>query len=196
MADKYPPFEALRKDKVEGRDYRIVVERGRSRSVVVIAPHAGKIEPVTSLLAKEIARDDHCLYLFEGIMEGNNFTELHITSTRFDEPQALRIVSQCATAVAIHGRRDNGDPHTIWLGGLHVEMVARIESQLRSQGLRTSSNGHCFPATDPRNICNRGRSGHGVQIEVPRTLRQTMRSNKALRERFVDAVRESLSGVA
>lgn len=168
MPDKYSNFEALRKEKVEGRDYVITVrDNGRSRSVIVVAPHAGNIEPVTSTLAKEIACDDHCLYLFEGIMDGNNFAELHITSTHFDEPQALQIVSQCNTAVAIHGRRDDGDPETIWLGGLHREMVARIENQLKSRGLRTSSDGHCFPATDARNICNRGRSGRGTQIEVP-----------------------------
>jgi len=85
MPDKYHNFEALRQEKVEHRDYVITVEHeGRSRSVIVIAPHAGKIEPVTSMLAKEIARDDYCLYLFEGIMEGNNFTELHITSINFE----------------------------------------------------------------------------------------------------------------
>ena len=197
MADKYTSFEALRKERVEGRDYRIVVEHeGRSRSVAVIAPHAGKIEPVTSMLAREIARDDYCLYLFEGIMEGSNFAELHITSINFDEPQALQIVSQCTTALAIHGRRDDADPHTIWLGGFHGEMIAHIERELRSYGFSASSNGHRFPATDPENICNRGRSGGGVQIEVPKTLRQTMRSNEALRRRFVDAVREPLSEVA
>src|SRR5262245_25505177 len=105
MADKYPNFAALSREKVEGRDYRIIVEHeGRNRSAIVIAPHAGKIEPVTSILAREIAADVHCLYLFEGLMDSDNFTELHITSTKFDEPRALNIVGQCTTAVAIHGR--------------------------------------------------------------------------------------------
>ena len=69
MADKYPNFEALSREKIEGRDYRIVVEHeGRSRAIAVIAPHAGKIEPGTSVLAREIAGDDYCIYLFEGIL--------------------------------------------------------------------------------------------------------------------------------
>ena len=196
MADKYPSYDALSREKVEGKDYRIIVEHnGRSRSVAVIAPHAGKIEPVTSMLAREIAGDDYCLYLFEGILEGNNFAELHITSTKFDEPRALSIVSQCTTAIAIHGRGDEGDPQTIWLGGLHGEMVTLVESRLRSGDFSTSSNGHRFPADRSENICNRGLSGRGTQIEVPRSLRQRMRSSEALRQRFVSAVRESIREV-
>ena len=171
MADKYPNFEALSKEKVEGRDYRIVVEHeGRSSALVIIAPHAYKIEPGTSVLAREIAGDDYCLYLFEGILEGNNFAELHITSTNFEEPRALEFVSQCITSVAIHGRRDEGDPSTIWLGGLNAELVTVIESRLREQGFIVSSRSHRFAATNPRNISNRTLSGRGVQIEAPRIL--------------------------
>jgi phage replication-related protein YjqB (UPF0714/DUF867 family) len=193
MPDKYPNFESLRQHKAEGRDYRIIVRHeSRSRSTIIVAPHAGKIEPVTSMLAKEIAGDDYCLYLFEGILDGNNFPELHITSTNFDEPQALRIVGECMTVVAIHGRRDEGDPNTILLGGRHIEMVTSIESRLRSEGFRTSSNGHRYPADNPQNICNRGLTGRGTQLEVPNTLRQRMRATEPLRQRFVKAVREAL----
>lgn len=120
-------------------------------------------------------------------------TELHITSTNFDEPRALDIVRQFATATAIHGRRDDGDKETIWLGGLDTEMVRKMERGLRSAGFTALSNGHRYPADNPRNICNRGLSGRGSQIEVPRTLRQVMRSNDVLRQRFVSAVRESIS---
>src|SRR5437763_6390593 len=175
MADKYPNFQALSGEKVEGRDYLITVDQeGRSRSVVVLALHAGKIEPVTSMLAREIAGDDYCLYLFEGLLEGNNFAELHITWTRFDEPRALGIVGQCTTAISIHGRADDGEPEAIWLGGMHAQMVARIETGLSLCGFVSYSNGHRFPADNPRNICNRGLSGRGTQIEIPMTLRQRM----------------------
>ena len=146
------------------------------------------------MLAKEIAAHDYCLYLFKGMR--SNFEELHITSTNFEEPRALEFVSQCITSVAIHGRRDEGDPSTIWLGGLNAELVTVIESRLREQGFIVSSRGHRFAATNPRNICNRTRSGRGVQIEVPKTLRQTMRSGAVLRKRFVRAVRESMRTLA
>ena len=126
-------------------------------------------------------------------ISGNNFAELHITSTRFDEPRALGIVGQCTTAISIHGRADDGEPEAIWLGGMHAQMVARIETGLSLCGFVSYSNGHRFRADNPRNICNRGLSGRGTQIEVPMTLRQRMRSDGVLRRRFVEAVRESLS---
>ena len=91
------------------------------------------------------------------------------------------------------GGCDDGDPDTIWLGGLNAELVTVIELRLREQGFIVSSRGHRFAATNPRNICNRTLSGRGVQIEVPKTLRQTMRSDAVLRGRFVGAVRESIS---
>ena len=89
------------------------------------------------------------------------------------------------------GGCDDGDPDTIWLGGLNAELVTVIESQLREQGFVVSSSGHRFAATNPRNISNRTLSGRGVQIEVPKTLRQIMRSDAVLRWHFVGAVRES-----
>src|SRR5207249_11251810 len=105
----------------------------------------------------------------------------------------LGIVGQRINSVAIHGRRDEDDPSTIWLGGLHAKLVMGIEGRLREQRFMVSSSGHRFLATDPRNICNSTLSGRGVQIEVPRTLRRTLRSDAVLRGRFVGAVRESIS---
>src|SRR5438270_1053738 len=85
------------------------------------------------MLAKEIAGDDFCLYLFEGILADDNFAEIHITSTKSDEPRALSIVGRCTTAIAMHGRHDDGDPDTIWLGGLHWGQAIRSEVGLRNQ---------------------------------------------------------------
>src|SRR5207244_1480540 len=93
MPDKYPNFETLKKEKIESRDYVITVEHeGRSKGIIVIAPHGGKIEFGTSEIAREVAGHDHCFYLFEGKMQSGN-GELHITSTNFDEPQARKLVA-------------------------------------------------------------------------------------------------------
>jgi hypothetical protein len=72
--------------------------------VAIIAPHGGKIEPWTSAIATAIAADDYCLYCFEGRKRREN-RDLHITSTHFDEPQCLTLVSGCDQVVAVHGAR-------------------------------------------------------------------------------------------
>jgi phage replication-related protein YjqB (UPF0714/DUF867 family) len=35
------------------------------------------------------------------------------------------------------------------------------------------TDGHRFPGRHPRNICNRGRSGEGVQLELSEQLRKS-----------------------
>ena len=77
MPDKHPNFESLMRERVEDKDTFITAEHeSRSRAFTVVAPHAGKIERVTTTLAREIAGDDYCLYLFEGDLKRDDFAEL------------------------------------------------------------------------------------------------------------------------
>ena len=82
--DTYNSFANLAKHAEEGRDFKVRTQE-RLGTTVIIAPHGGGIEPGTSEIAEAIAGNDLSLYLFEGIRDENN-RELHITSTRFDEP--------------------------------------------------------------------------------------------------------------
>ena len=43
--------------------------------------------------------------------------------------------------------------------------------QRAATGIETRLAGHSYPAVHRRNICNRGRSGAGVQIELTSALR-------------------------
>jgi poly-gamma-glutamate hydrolase-like protein len=58
----------------------------------LVAPHGGGIEPGTSELADAIAASDLSFYTFEGLKPSGN-TDLHITSTRFDEPMCLTLLA-------------------------------------------------------------------------------------------------------
>ena len=69
-------------------------------------------------------------------------------------------------------------------------LKARIARCLRAALFRAETEGHKFPGTDPRNVCNRGRSGCGVQIELSRTIR-----GSAAESRFVEALRRVLLSV-
>jgi phage replication-related protein YjqB (UPF0714/DUF867 family) len=145
--------------------------RERSR-VAVIAPHGGRIEGRTSEIARLIAGDDHHVYLFEGLRTtGDNFDCLHLASHRFDEPRALDLISRCDTVVAVHGYAAPGPE--VLLGGLNERLKREVAGALVETGFSCVTDGHRFPGTDPRNICNRGRSGEGVQLELSEQFRKS-----------------------
>lgn len=183
--DRYGGFAELAHHELSGKDYRITVFPRPGSSVAVIAPHGGGIERRTSIVAREIAREDFNLYLFEGIKANHNFSTLHITSTRFDEPLCLSLISQCLHVVAIHGWAS--DDERVLIGGLDDRLKTRITRALQRVGIGVQGDGHAFRGMHPHNICNRGRSKQGVQLELPNPLR-----GGPLEAAFIDAVRSVL----
>jgi phage replication-related protein YjqB (UPF0714/DUF867 family) len=165
--DKYPSFEVLCRSEQIGA-FRIHC-RPRRSAIAIIAPHGGKIEPGTSTIAAAIAGGDYCLYRFEGGKPRDNH-DLHITSTHFDEPQCLRLISGCDHVVAIHGCE--GDEEVVYIGGLDLSLREAIRNHLDGIGILTGVHDNPdLQGTHPKNICNKGRRGKGVQLEISYGLR-------------------------
>jgi phage replication-related protein YjqB (UPF0714/DUF867 family) len=172
LADSYRSFEDLARLHAEGVDYAVHVRAPAASAAAIIAPHGGRIEGGTSAVARLIAGDDHGLYLFEGLRTANdNFDRLHLTSHWFDEPRCLELIGACDTVIAVHGYAAPGPD--VLLGGRDVALKHELARALAAQGLGVATEGHAYPGTDPRNVCNRGRSGRGVQLELSATLRRT-----------------------
>ncbi len=165
----YRGFADLKKHQVRGKDYKIEVLRRPTSRVAVIAPHGGLIEPRTSEIARAIAADDFHLYLFEGIRPSNNYATLHLTSHLFDEPGCLALIRQCPVVVAIHGCK--GMDERVLIGGLNIRLKKQLAAALNDAGVTAHTDGHAFPAEDADNICNRGLTGSGVQLEFSIRLR-------------------------
>jgi phage replication-related protein YjqB (UPF0714/DUF867 family) len=183
-------YDDLARHYREGVDYAVhVLPRERS-GIAVLAPHGGRIEGRTSEIARLIAGDDHSLYLFEGLRTtGDNFDRLHLASRRFDEPRALDLISSCDIVVTVHGYAASGPD--VLLGGLNEALKSEVANALAQTGLSYLTEGHRFPGTDPQNICNRGRSGKGLQLELSEGLRRS-REWAAL----AGAVRSGLANLA
>jgi phage replication-related protein YjqB (UPF0714/DUF867 family) len=71
--------------------------------------------------------------------------------------------------VAVHGCR--GDAQEALIGGLDQVLKGLLADALRSAGIDARLEEHRFQAVNPRNICNRGRRGVGVQVELTSALR-------------------------
>jgi phage replication-related protein YjqB (UPF0714/DUF867 family) len=184
--DKYRNFEELRKSEVEGNDYRLVVIRRPESRIAVIAPHGGKIEPYTADIAEAIAGNEFNLYCFLGIKTQDN-ADLHITSHNFDEPHCVALLRQQDSVIAVHGCSKAGE--RVLLGGRDKKLIAGVADALRNLGIVGETHGHEFPGEMPTNICNRGATNAGVQIEMSMGFRKSKRSGI-----LVDAIRSVLNG--
>ena len=197
--DTYADYAELARCETEGQDYVLIARQGRS-PVAVIAPHGGGIEPGTVDLADAVAGAEHSFYAFKGIKPAGNFI-LHITSHRFDEPTGLRIAGQAEVVVTLHGHHDRRQ-QAVYIGGRHQGLAEKIRQCLAGAGFRAEiSSRPGLQARHPQNICNRCRSGQGVQLEITRALRERLFSHLSRRPsrsktadffRFVEALRAAL----
>jgi phage replication-related protein YjqB (UPF0714/DUF867 family) len=197
--DVYRNFAELNGTESEGIDFYISAVKREGSNIVIVAPHGGAIEPGTSEVAKEVANNDLSLAIFEGIKPKGN-KRLHITSTNFDEPRCVELVQESDTVVAIHG--EGSDELSVFLGGRDDELCVHLKAVLERYGYAVKTHGNPdLHGLAAENICNRGRHGTGVQLELSSGLRQTFFQSltdkgrkKSTDElvRFAAAVRESL----
>ena len=173
---EYQCYADLAKAQVEGTDFSVYVRPRTESSVAILAPHGGAIEFGTSEIARAIAGEEFNLYLFEGLRPSGNYRALHLTSHRFDEARCLALLSRCEHVVAFHGC--TGETPRGLVGGLDEMLKIRVAEAIGSVGVEARTGGHRFLAIDPKNICNRGRRGLGVQIELTNGFRQQGPSNR------------------
>ncbi len=170
VKDKYSNFSELAKNEKNERDFLVRLCK-RDSAILVIAPHGGGIEPGTSEIAEAIAENDCSFYAFEG-MKTNGNRDLHVTSSRFDEPQCAALAALSELAIAIHG--ENSLDKVVFIGGLDLDTSRQIRASLRRRGFCVKT--HLNPdlqGQDPANICNRTISGRGVQLELSKGLRRS-----------------------
>jgi phage replication-related protein YjqB (UPF0714/DUF867 family) len=169
MADEYRDFDALRLNE-NPRSFRIR-QRKHSNAPAIVAPHGGGIEAGTSEVADAVAGGDCSFYAFEGIKARRNGT-LHITSTRFDEPQCRALLAKASSVIAIHG--EASPTRKVFLGGRDMSARHRVREALEAHGFAVRTHGSPrLQGTEPRNLCNRGSSGRGVQLELSKGLRRS-----------------------
>jgi phage replication-related protein YjqB (UPF0714/DUF867 family) len=93
----------------EPDDYEITLSK-RGSDVTILSFHGGEIEPKTSEISYRLAekykwnRYDLNAHGTDTCLDGkDNFQRLHITSTNFDDPDALNLVKSYHNSVSIHG---------------------------------------------------------------------------------------------
>jgi phage replication-related protein YjqB (UPF0714/DUF867 family) len=137
-----------------------------------------------------VAGNDLSFYTFKGLKPSANET-LHLTSHRFDEPLAMEAVSSAHRVLAIHGER-SPDEVFVMVGGLWEEFRDRLTYAFERAGIPVQSPREGLEGIHPENICNRGRTGAGGQLEISEGLRQRLREDEGMLLQFVEIVRRGL----
>ncbi|UCF92136.1 MAG: poly-gamma-glutamate hydrolase family protein [Desulfobacterales bacterium] len=176
--DNYKSFHELNKTEKAGRDYRIQWRIGNS-GIAIMAPHGGEIEPGTTEIADAIAGGQHSFYSFEGLKSQGNL-KLHIPSSKFDEPVGIDIARQSRKVLTVHGCRD--PKAIVHIGGKDSGLKAKIKAGLRRAGFAVLESRR-YAGMHSNNICNRSRTGQGVQLEISLGLRRQMFPALARRRR-------------
>ncbi len=156
---------------VEKQAHYQLVRFNRGSRILIMTPHGGGIEPGTSEIVRGLAGKEFSCYCFEGVKRTGN-DGLHITSTRFDEPAGVEMVAQAEVVVAVHGCGDRRAK--IFIGGLDVDLAEQFIRKFQQAGFSAEPGLGKISGKSPRNICNRGKTGKGVQIEISEGLRKIM----------------------
>lgn len=200
MADRHKNFAELAKTERLGIDFAIRSTIRTTGQFAVIAPHGGKIEFGTSEIAEAIAGVDHSFYAFEGRKPNKN-RDLHLTSTRFDEPTALILLSSYQRAISIHGEGDTDS--LTYVGGRDEALVKSVSASLTEKGFRVGKHENpLLQGSHAANVVNKTMSGAGVQLELSAGLRESLlpvqggeRKRSAAFDLYVEAIRSALESV-
>lgn len=185
LARDLASFADLAAEYEADKDYRIVQVPRPESATAVLAPHGGGIQAHTSDIARAIAGSEFGLYLFEGLLRAGNFTSLRLRGDRFDEPGCLEMLKACDRVVSVHGLGSPGE--VVLLSGRDLALRTAIARRLVAAGLTVEDAPDRLSGSDPNHVCNRGRSGAGVLLEISMDLRRSVR-----RTVLVRAVREAL----
>ncbi len=161
-------------------DFKIFAEDAKSR-IAIVAPHGGGIEPGTSEIARSISDGKYSCYCFEGIKSERNKELLHITSTSFDEPEGIQMCQSSETVVSIHGADEEED--IVFVGGLDKELKNEMIRKLKKEGFNAKEDITGHSGQHIENLCNKGTTGKGLQLEISKGLRKKMFEGLKRKER-------------
>jgi phage replication-related protein YjqB (UPF0714/DUF867 family) len=154
---------------------------------IVLAIHGGGIEGGTSEIALAVAgyhpatfaQATDCLglrdlWIFEGLLADQN-SQLHVTSTNYNDPIALKLVQISRRCLSLHGLSDAAGSADIQIGGLDTELSSIVLEELTDAGISAAiSTDLGTNGNDLKNICNKTTISAGVQLEMVATYRESL----------------------
>ncbi|MFE4869444.1 poly-gamma-glutamate hydrolase family protein [Streptomyces sp. NPDC056682] len=162
--DTYYNFAELAAHEADGLDWTRELRRAPDSDLAHIAIHGGGIEAGTTEAADAAAGDSHNYYSFSGKKKASSNRDLHITSSRFDEPRCVVLQRNVVRTVSWHGF--HGTDKVTEIGGLDQDFKQWVKRSLLHAGFSVIDAAFERSGSNPQNICNQNLSGRGVQLEL------------------------------
>ena len=173
--DYYTSMTQLERETKEDIDWKKET-RDQGNQVLIVAPHGGNIEQGTSELTKLLAQQGGYDYFsFEATRPSNN-TQLHVTSTHYDDPTLHQMVEGRSATISIHGAK--GDDPIVFLGGAKSDLRDEIQSQLEIRGFTVQVPPEYLGGLNENNFINKNENSTGVQLELTISLRKALFNNQ------------------
>ena len=192
MTDRYQNF-----NEISQNENAFVVEQNLvpNSTWLIAAPHGGNIESGTTEITLAISHaSSSSYYSFIGKKDPDG-GDLHLTSHRFNEPIALQLAASHRSLLCVHGiLAENGEGAWLIPGGANHEARELLKQNLNGiVNLREETPlGKRYPGVHPKNICNRGSRGEGLQIELSSELRKQLLPNPDFLEAFSQKIADTL----
>ncbi|WP_270912317.1 poly-gamma-glutamate hydrolase family protein [Staphylococcus saprophyticus] len=171
MADTYKSMTELIRKHDKTSDYMFEVGY-RNSDTLITAIHGGGIEAGTTelaLLTSELSNSNY--FSFKGLKAYGN-TELHVTSTNYDNPLLLTLNQNADKTIAIHGY--SGTEKNTFIGGNDKQLVTLITQYLKEKGFYVEIAPTRIGGSKESNITNKNKRGVGVQLELSTSLRKAL----------------------
>ncbi len=189
IPDSQGDFFAFASSHVYGKDYEIE-KNDKGAPCSAFAVHGGLLERGTDTLAKSFSNRGANYYAFK-IISKKGLKNGHITSTRFNEPQAVFMAEKSQSVISFHVMVDKRD--IVCVGGLNRPLAESFVRSLNRRGFKTEYPCKRLPGISPKNIANLAVQG-GVQLEISVKLMKKLDKNPAKLLKFTESVEEAASG--
>jgi phage replication-related protein YjqB (UPF0714/DUF867 family) len=165
-------------------------------SFVIVALYGGVDEIGTDICAEHIAGDTLSLHTLSARFTGPvNGTEVIYRPLRH-HPEGVALVESCDTAIAIRGRQTAAEMEAdIVIDGLDTNLITTVAHALHYAGFTARISILSTRAKHPDNICNRGRRGCGIELDISHDLRQRLLADVTVLDRLAGAIRCGLQSV-
>lgn len=165
MADKYNSMKELYTyEPLE--NYRLTHRMRSGSGVLILSPHGGGIEFLTSEIAHAVAGDHFSLFDFAGMMPERNFSNLHVTSRHYDCSIARRLSFVSRYSLAIHGCMGKDNEKVTYLGGQDQTGRDTVRRHLEKAGFTVRDAPPRLSGLGDDNIVNQNQRGMGIQLEI------------------------------
>jgi phage replication-related protein YjqB (UPF0714/DUF867 family) len=144
-----------------------------SRRAHVIALAVAGYHPATFAQATDCF-GLHDLWMFEGLLSLGN-SKLHVTSTNYNDPIALKLVQISKRCLSLHGLSDTAADGKIQIGGRDTELMGIVLEELTAAGIPAAiATDQNTNGSSLANICNKTTTHAGVQLEMGKTYRESL----------------------